>query len=157
MKVNEYKQGDIIFRQGDFSTVFYKLIGGSVGVYVGYGSENEKQLTTLHAGDYLGEMGVIEAYPRSATAVVLEDGTRMEEISDKEIDSYFLDRTGDLFQIMRQLAQRLRDRTNDYEEACRALDELQKTSEEPEKRSKSLLDVIKKMNTFYNYKDIWYY
>ena len=85
MKVNEYKQGDIIFRQGDFSTVFYKLIGGSVGVYVGYGSENEKQLTTLHAGDYLGEMGVIEAYPRSATAVVLEDGTRMEEIPDKAI------------------------------------------------------------------------
>ena len=83
MKVNEYKNGDVVFRQGEFATTFYKILSGSVGVYVGYGSEKEKQLSTLHAGDYLGEMGVIDAYPRSATAVVLEDGTKMEEIPEK--------------------------------------------------------------------------
>ena len=116
MKVNEYKNGEVVFRQGDFATTFFKILNGSVGVYFGYGSKDEKQLTTLHAGDYLGEMAVIEAYPRSATAVVLEDGTKMEEISEKELDSYFTDRSGDLFQIIRQLAQRVRERTDDYED-----------------------------------------
>ena len=150
MKVNEYKNGEVVFRQGDFAPTFFKILNGSVGVYFGYGSKDEKQLTTLHAGDYLGEMAVIEAYPRSATAVVLEDGTKMEEISEKELDSYFTDRSGDLFQIIRQLAQRVRERTDDYEEACRTLDELQKTSGEPEKRSGSLLEKIKEMVAYYN-------
>ena len=150
MKVNEYKNGEVVFRQGDFATTFFKILNGSVGVYFGYGSKDEKQLTTLHSGDYLGEMAVIEAYPRSATAVVLEDGTKMEEISEKELDSYFTDRSGDLFQIIRQLAQRVRERTDDYEEACRTLDELQKTSGEPEKRSGSLLERIKEMVAYYN-------
>ena len=150
MKVNEYKNGEVVFRQGDFATTFFKILNGSVGVYFGYGSKDEKQLTILHAGDYLGEMAVIEAYPRSATAVVLEDGTKMEEISEKELDSYIPDRSGDLVQIIRQLAQRVRERTDDYEEACRTLDELQKTSGEPEKRSGSLLEKIKEMVAYYN-------
>ena len=136
MKVNEYKNGDVVFRQGEFATTFYKILGGSVGVYVGYGSEKEKQLSTLHAGDYLGEMGVIDAYPRSATAVVLEDGTKMEEIPDKELDGYFKDRSDDLFRIMRGLARRLRERTDDYGE--------------PEKPSVSLLEKIKKVIASYN-------
>ena len=38
MKVNEYKNGDVVFRQGEFATTFYKILSGSVGVYVGYGS-----------------------------------------------------------------------------------------------------------------------
>ena len=150
MKVNEYKNGDVVFRQGEFATTFYKILGGSVGVYVGYGSEKEKQLSTLHAGDYLGEMGVIDAYPRSATAVVLEDGTKMEEIPEKELDSYFKTRSDDLFQIMRGLARRVRERTDDYEAACRALDELKKTYGEPEKRTGSLLEKIKKIIASYN-------
>jgi CRP-like cAMP-binding protein len=150
MKVNEYKKDEVIFRQGDYATSFYRILGGNVGVFVCYGTENEKQLTTLHESDYLGEMGVIEAYPRSATAVALEDGTKLEEIDEKEFSDYFTNRTGELLQIMRQMAQRLRDRTDDYEEACRTLDDLQKTFGEPEKRSKSLLDKIKEMIINYN-------
>ena len=150
MKVNEYKNGEVVFRQGEFATTFYKVLSGSVGVYVGYGSEKEKQLSTLHAGDYLGEMGVIDAYPRSATAVVLEDGTKMEEIPESELDSYFKNRSDDLFQIMRGLARRVRERTDDYEAACRALDELKKTYGEPEKRTGSLLEKIKKIIASYN-------
>ena len=150
MKVNEYKNGDVVFRQGEFATTFYKILSGSVGVYVGYGSEKEKQLSTLHAGDYLGEMGVIDACPRSATAVVLEDGTKMEEIPEKELDSYFKNRSDDLFQIMRGLARHVRERTDDYEAACRALDELKKTYGEPDKRTGSLLEMIKKIIASYN-------
>ena len=150
MKVNEYNKNEVIFRQGDYATSFYRILGGNVGVFVCYGTENEKQLTTLHESDYLGEMGVIEAYPRSATAVALEDGTKLEEIDEKEFSDYFTDRTGELLQIMRQMAQRLRDRTDDYEEACRTLDDLQKTFGEPEKRSKSLLDKILELVNNYN-------
>ena len=154
MKVNEYRKDEVIFRQGDYATTFYRILGGNVGVFVFYGTENEKQLTTLHEGEYLGEMAIIEAYPRSATAVAREDGTKLEEIDEKEFSDYFSDRTGDLLQIMRQMAQRLRDRTDDFEDACRTLDELQKTSGEPEKRSKSLMDKI--MEAIYIYNEAMY-
>ena len=60
----------------------------------------------------------------------------------------------DQTQIMRQMAQRLRDRTDDFEDACRTLDELQKTSGEPEKRSKSLMDKI--MEAIYIYNEAMY-
>ena len=150
MTIRTFNKDGIIFRQGDAANGMYDIHSGSVGVYIDYGKESEKQLTTLQAGDYLGEMGVIDAYPRSATAVVLEDGTKMEEIPDKELDSYFIDRSDDLFRIMRGLARRLRERTDDYEAACRALEDLQKTYGEPEKRPESLLEKIKKVIASYN-------
>ncbi len=149
MKVNEYKKGDIVFMQGDFARSFFRVLNGSIGICLAYGTENEKQLTVLREGEYLGEMGVFEVYPRSATAVVLEDGTRLEEIGENELSDYFTTRTEDLLEIMRQVSGRLRERTEDYEEACRVLDEIRKTSIEPEKRSRKLLDKILELVTLY--------
>ena len=150
MNVNTYKKDEVIFRQGDFARTIYRILSGSVGIYVAYETENQKQLTTLQEGDFFGEMGMIEAYPRSATAVALEDGTKLEEIGEKEFSDYFKDKSGELLQIMRQISKRLRDRTEDYQEACRALDELQKTSGGKGKRGKSLLDKIKEMIFYYD-------
>lgn len=150
MRVLEYHQGDVIFRQGDFARVMYDVLSGSVGIYVGYGTENEKELTVLHQGDFLGEMGVIESYPRSATAVALDDGTQLQEIEDREFSDFFNANPERLLLIMRQLSTRLRERTEDYRAACRTLDELQNTKGTPDKRSKSLLDRIKEFVLFYD-------
>ena len=68
MNLITFNRGNVIFRQGDFAHGMYDILSGSVGIYVGYGTEHEVELNVLKAGDYLGEMGMIEVYPRSATA-----------------------------------------------------------------------------------------
>ena len=69
MSTVTFNKDEIVFHQGDFAEGMFDIIAGSIGVFVGYGTDNEKQLTVLKSGDFLGEMGLIENYPRSATAV----------------------------------------------------------------------------------------
>ena len=148
MTIRTFNKDEIIFRQGDAANGMYDVLSGSVGVYIDYGKESEKQLTTLQAGDYLGEMGLIEAYPRSATAVALENGTQLQEIGEREFSDYFKGQPDRLLTIMRQLSQRLRDRTEDYETACRVLEELQASQGTP--RSDTLLGRVKRLMAFYD-------
>ena len=114
-------RGDIIFREGDYAKTMFDIQSGSVGVYSHYGTEQEKQITVLTADEVLGEMGLIEAYPRSATAIALEDGTVLLEISEKELSDSFSKRPDKVLRIMRQLAARLRETNDKYNNACRAI------------------------------------
>lgn len=40
------------------------------------GQDSERELALLAPGQYFGEMSALGGYPRSATAVAAEDGTR---------------------------------------------------------------------------------
>ena len=115
MTTRTFDKDSVIFRQGDFSHDMYDIISGSVGIYTDYGRENENRITVLHAGDFLGEMGLIEIYPRSATAVAMEDGTTLQVIGEKEFSDYFKTRSDRLLAIMRQLSHRLRDLTEAFD------------------------------------------
>ncbi len=150
MSTVTFNKDEIIFRQGDFAEGMFDIVAGSVGVFFGYGTDNEKQLTVLKSGDFLGEMGLIENYPRSATAVALEDGTKLQEIGYREFSEYFKTRPERLLAIMRQLSQRLRERTEDYESACKVLADLKATQGVPEKRSQNLLQKAKGLLALYN-------
>ena len=94
-------------------------------------------------------MGLIDVYPRSATAVAMED-TELREIGEKEFSEFFCGQPERLLAIMRQLSERLRDRTEDYEGACVVLDNLKATQKAPEKRSRSLLERAKALAAIYN-------
>lgn len=145
-----YNSNDIIFKQGDYARSMFDITAGSVGIYIGYGTEKENRLAVLEAGQFLGEMGLIDDCPRSADAVALEDGTTLVEIGEKEFSGYFSDRPERLLEIMRQLSARVRSQTRDYEAACRILESLRQTKDEPEKRSKTLRSEVKALLDSYN-------
>jgi CRP-like cAMP-binding protein len=142
------KRDEVIFRQNDFADSMYDILSGSVGIYVAYGTEDENRLAVLKAGHTLGEMGLIDLAPRSATAVALEDGTVLAEISEKEFAAYFDDKPERLLEIMRQLSTRVRNQTKDYEAARRILDSMLTTR--PEKRSPTLKKEVKRLLDSYN-------
>ena len=114
-----FKKGDVIFRQGDYSEVMYDIAKGKVGVFADYETETVQQLAELKAGDFLGEMGMIEVYPRSATAVALEDDTTLTEIGEDDLNEFFKDKPEKLLQIMKQMSERLRVVNQKYLNACR--------------------------------------
>ena len=114
-----FKKGDVIFRQGDYSEVMYDIAKGKVGVFADYETETVQQLAELKAGDFLGEMGMIEVYPRSATAVALEADTTLTEIGEDDLNEFFKDKPEKLLQIMKQMSARLRVVNQKYLNACR--------------------------------------
>ena len=114
-----FKKGDVIFRQGDYSEVMYDIAKGKVGIFADYETETVQQLAELKAGDFLGEMGMIEVYPRSATAVALEDDTTLTEIGEDDLNEFFKDKPEKLLQIMKQMSERLRVVNQKYLNACR--------------------------------------
>ena len=73
MKDVSFHAGDVVFREDEMQLSMYEVRKGSVGIYLDYGTEQERQLTVLKEKQLFGEMGLLEAAPRSATAVVLSD------------------------------------------------------------------------------------
>jgi CRP/FNR family transcriptional regulator, cyclic AMP receptor protein len=57
-----YKPGDVIIKEGDRAVAFFVITEGKVDVIKG-----EKQVTTLGAGEFFGEMALFEGYMRSTT------------------------------------------------------------------------------------------
>ena len=79
-------------------------------------------------------MGMLEVYPRSATAVAQEDGTVLVEITEDELSDYFRNKPEKLLAIMKLLSQRIRETNEKYIDACRAVyekDEADRTGSEP--------------------------
>ena len=130
-------KGEVIFRQGDPGNCMYDLLQGRVGIYANYGAANEKLLTELHAGDSFGEMAMIEAQPRSATAVALQEGTRLTVITWETLGSFFREQPAKVVVIMQQMARRIRELTQDYMDACGAITEMVEKAEAEKKSAEN--------------------
>jgi len=81
-KERRYKSGEILFREKEPPREIYLIKEGQVEILKG-----EKHIALLGEGDFLGEMGVIDGRPRSATAVAKTDTTVLvidvEELKQK--------------------------------------------------------------------------
>ncbi len=147
MKMCEYKKGEIIFRENSYGTELYEVYGGEVGIYIKYGEPGQKLLTKLGPERYFGEMGLVEARPRSATAVALEN-TTLAVVSAETFGDYIQQRPDKVLEIMGSLSTRLRELTVDYMDACRTIAELEHGG--GKEKSSWLKDHIKKFADAYN-------
>ena len=62
-----YKDGEIIYRQGDDSQWAFEVLEGTVEL-VKDGADGPTVLQRLKAGELFGELGILDNTPRSATA-----------------------------------------------------------------------------------------
>jgi CRP/FNR family cyclic AMP-dependent transcriptional regulator len=114
--VNEkHSQGTVLFHEGDKGDKFYLILTGSVRISQTIRGAGEEALTILNAGNYFGEMALIDESPRSADANVHEDSEFLV-ISKKDFDKLlFFDKEiayKMLWAFVRTLSHRLRE-TND--------------------------------------------
>ena len=145
MAEKQFQKDDVIFHQGDEGNSFYQVIDGSVGIFVSYDDEENIKLTELHKGELFGEMAVIDAYPRSGSAVALEDGTKLKEIAADDLDTYFKSEPENIVLLMKTLSKRIRDLTEDYEKVKETAAEL---DVEASSIDKSSLRALKKYSNF---------
>ena len=123
METVTYSKGHILFREGDLALTMYVIKAGAVGVYTDYGTNFENQIAVLHQDDFLGELGLIEGLPRSATAAVLEDATVLTELNEEDLAVYFRNQPDQMIRVMRQLSSRIREIDERFYSACRTLRE----------------------------------
>ena len=85
----EVPKGMVIYTQGTPCTTMFLLREGTVALYLNYHTPQQFELAQIsRPGSSLGEMGLFEEYPRSATAVALTDCTLVE--IDRENFSPFI-------------------------------------------------------------------
>ncbi len=118
LPVREYKRGQVIFREGDEGEYMYSVQSGRIGIYTSYGAANQQKLTDLYSDTFFGEMGLIDREPRSATAVVEEDGTTLECIREQDLQELFRTNPIEVNMILSHLSNRLRKLTVSYSKAC---------------------------------------
>ena len=133
MKEITFNKDQIIFCQGENASVMYDIISGKIGIYTDYQTDKENKIAELEAGEVFGEMGLIEYWPRSATAVALEDGTVLTELGEEDLKEYLKDKPEKLLTVMRQLSRRIRETTQNYVSVCRTVNENRRTQEELDK------------------------
>lgn len=81
-----HKNGDVIFKEGSFGDKFYIIAEGEVRISKVIPNVGEEALAVLKAGDYFGEMALIDDFPRSADAIANKDAVLMT-ISKSDLDN----------------------------------------------------------------------
>ena len=141
-----YNQGDIVFKKGDYGDTFFKIIEGAVQIVLDENADEPVILTDLSAGQYFGEMAVLETRPRSATAIVKADGTKLLELSENEMDAYFTDKPEMALELIKHLGTRIRSLTKEYQDVTALLAEMKAGSGD---QSKGFLDRIRRFVAYH--------
>ncbi len=147
MKTISYSSGEVIFHEGEFELTMFDILKGSVAIYLDYDSEQRQLLTVLKGQQLLGGMGLIEACPRSATAVAMEDDTTLQEIREEEFYAFLQCNPERILQIMRQMSARIRENTEKYRDTCRTLLAYQKAEKNGQPKSADLDQQLQKISS----------
>lgn len=100
--IRSFKRGDTIFNEGDPADCMYAVVEGSVEIRL-HGSVIEQ----IAPGGVFGEMGLIDAQPRSAQAFAAADCS-LAVISEKRFLRLVEMMPQFALQMMRVITQRLR-------------------------------------------------
>jgi CRP-like cAMP-binding protein len=110
-----FARGATVFTEGSAGDKLYLILSGSVRISRQVAGMGEEALAILKAGDYFGEMALIDDFPRSADALAHESCRVFVLSKDRVADLLFVDRDlayDLLWNFVRTLSSRLRE-TND--------------------------------------------
>ena len=110
-----FSAGEPIFEEGDLGSHMYIIESGEVEIVNRVGGR-ERSLAKLETGDFFGEMAVLEAMPRSASAVCLSD-CRLLPIDTPTFRRMLHDYPEITVRILKRLSGRLRNHANEERRA----------------------------------------
>jgi len=106
--VRTYNKGEVIFAENSHGSEMYILRSGQVKLTVG-GEDGEAEVGVLgEPGDFFGEMALVDASPRSATAVAEADHTQIEVLDQTALMETLKESPQFALDLMRELSRRVR-------------------------------------------------
>jgi CRP/FNR family transcriptional regulator, cyclic AMP receptor protein len=102
----DFKAGEVIFKQGDAAAELFIVQSGEVEIRLG-----NRHLETVPQYGIFGEMALIDAAPRSATAVALTD-VKLVAVGEKQFLFLIGNTPNFALNVMRVMARRLRATTS---------------------------------------------
>ncbi|MDH4320168.1 MAG: cyclic nucleotide-binding domain-containing protein [Desulfobulbaceae bacterium] len=107
--------GEVLFREGEPGQEMFVLVAGALRI-----CKDKRIITMLRPGDYVGEMAILEAKPRSAT-VEAAAPSRLLKITSDQFRQYLANQPRSLVSMMTTLSRRVRHDTEtiaaDFEKA----------------------------------------
>ncbi len=143
MAERTYGKNEIVYREGESGDTFFRVLEGAVRIVTDLGMESEKTLTVLTPGMFFGELSAAAGYPRSATAAAGEEGAKLLELGDSDLDKYFREQPEMILDLMRYLGSRIRSLSAECEEARSFLEKLDSGDAKP--RTPSFMDRIRRV------------
>jgi CRP/FNR family transcriptional regulator, cyclic AMP receptor protein len=103
----EFKRGEALFREGEPGKEMYVIQAGKVNITKTV-RDTEKILATLGAGEFFGEMAILNNKPRSAGAVMAEDG-KLLVIDPKTFEAMIRGNVEIAVRLIKKLSDRLQE------------------------------------------------
>lgn len=105
--LKRYPDGEVLCHEGELEKVFYVIAEGEAEIYKTFDDGATRVLDRRKAGEFFGEMGLIENKPRSAS-VVTRGPTTVLEISQELFDTLLRSNPSVAIAMMRRLTASLR-------------------------------------------------
>lgn len=104
-----YSKSEVVFRQNVPGREMYVVSSGKVDILL-EGAQGGKTtlLATIGAGEFFGEMALVDGGPRSASAVVAEDKTRLIVLDRARLVELFREKPEVGLSIIQTLCRRIR-------------------------------------------------
>ncbi|MBM4169163.1 MAG: DUF1003 domain-containing protein [Ignavibacteria bacterium] len=100
--------GEILYRKGEIGTSMVFIESGTIRISVPILRANkEMEISLLHAGNFLGELALIDGLPRTATATAIEP-CRIYEMKREDFLSFLVNRPSVAILMMSEIGRRLR-------------------------------------------------
>ena len=142
MERKEFRLNEVIFKDGIYQNWMYSISEGSVDIYSGYGTSDEKKLITLTKGQFFGEIGMIALMPRTATAVAAEESVVLEQISHEDFEDYLMNHAEHIQPIMSSVSRRIRELTDDLAMVTKMTNEVLSEEESEKATANGLAEFI---------------
>ncbi len=135
---HELAANTIVFQENDVGDAFYMIVTGDVEIYSQDGTI-ENRLNILHAGDWFGELALIDNQPRSGSARTLTH-TVLLALPKAEFRYLVTSHPVALYTLVATTQQRLRERDRAYEA------ELRTRLRQLEQLHQTLLDITRHLD-----------
>lgn len=103
-----YRDGETIFQEGDPGDGMYLVLDGKVRIAALVGECGQKPLAHVHAGDFFGEMAVLDSEPRSANAIA-EGETRLLFLPREQVLTFLETSPRAAVNLVKEFSRRMRD------------------------------------------------
>jgi CRP-like cAMP-binding protein len=100
--VRDLKQGEVLAREGEVDNHLYVILAGTLGVVKHAGSNDAITINTLAAGDFVGEMGFMDASEAYASKIALGE-TRVLGLERERLESLLTTEPLIVYRVMRAI------------------------------------------------------